>query len=88
MFGTPLWHPASVPAPVAQRGPSNRSCFFLRLSFGGSGLLQQAAPAFFLQAIAVAADRDHVAVVKQAIEDGSRHHRITEHRRMPQLLIG
>jgi hypothetical protein len=27
-------------------------------------------------------------VVKQAIEDGSRHHRITEHRRMPQLLIG
>ena len=30
-----MWYPA-------QRGPSNRSCFFLRLSFGGSGLLQQA----------------------------------------------
>ena len=33
----------------------------------------------FLQAVAVATDGNHVAVVKEAIENGRRHHRITEH---------
>jgi hypothetical protein len=42
--------------------------------------LQKPAAPFFLQAIAVTADRDHVAVVKEAIEDRGCHHGIAEHR--------
>jgi hypothetical protein len=52
------------------------------------GLLQKATAAFFLQAVAVAAEGNHVAVVKEAIEDRGGHHRIVEHRRMPLVLIG
>ena len=43
-----------------------------------SGLLQKAGAALFAQAVAVAADGDDVAVVKQAVEDGGGHDRIAE----------
>ena len=35
--------------------------------------------AFFAQAVTVAADRDHLAVMEEAIEDGGRHDRIAEY---------
>jgi hypothetical protein len=50
-----------------------------KLGFSRGGLLQKADTAFFLQAVAVATDGDHVAVVKKAIEDRSCHHGIAEH---------
>ena len=36
----------------------------------------QAGAALFAQPVAVAADGDHLAVVKQSVEDRGRHHRI------------
>ena len=53
---------------------------FSRTLFGCSRFLQKPAAAFLLQTIAVTADRDHMAVVKEAIEDRGCHHGIAEHR--------
>jgi hypothetical protein len=44
-------------------------CFHIRFCFGCNRFLQKPATPLFLQAIAVAADGDDVAVVDEAIED-------------------
>jgi hypothetical protein len=41
-----------------------------------------------LEAPAIIAGLDDVAVVGQAVEQRGGHFGVTEHRRMPQLLIG
>src|SRR5262249_9644934 len=41
--------------------------------------LQQASAPFLAQPVAVAADRDDVAVMEEAVEDSGRHHGIAEH---------
>lgn len=43
------------------------------------GPLEHAGPPFLAQSVAVAADRDHVAVVQQVIEDRGRDDRIAEY---------
>lgn len=43
------------------------------------GRLDEAALALGAEPVAVAADRQHVAVVQQPVEDGGRHDRIGEH---------
>ena len=45
-----------------------------------SGLLQKAAPTLFVQAVALAADSDDVAVVEHSVEDGGGDHRVAEDR--------
>ncbi len=76
-------------APLATRGTAPR----LRHSGDGwlkrrSGLLQKPAAALFAKSIAVAADGDDMAVVKQPIENGRRHDGIPEHRTVPSCWIG
>ena len=44
-----------------------------------SGFLQKAAATLFTEPVAVAPDRDDVAVVEKAIEDGGSHHGVAEH---------
>ncbi|GEO43407.1 hypothetical protein SAE02_75550 [Skermanella aerolata] len=47
----------------------------------------QARASFFTQAITVAANGDHVAVVKQAVEDRGGDQTIPDHRRLPLFSI-
>ena len=58
---------------------STRARLFLFFGFGRSGLLKQTAAPFFLQSITVAADRDDMTVVKQAVENGGGHDGIAKH---------
>jgi hypothetical protein len=48
--------------------------------FNRTGVPQKPAAALFLQTIAVTPDGDDVAVVQQAVENGSGHQGITEYR--------
>ena len=52
------------------------------------GRLDEAALSLGAEPVAVAADRQHVAVVQEPVEDRGGDHRITEHCRAPQSSIG
>jgi hypothetical protein len=48
------------------------------------GGLQEPGAALFAQPVAVATDREDMAVVQQPVEDRGRHHGVAEHRVIPK----
>ncbi len=59
-----------------------------RSAVTGGRRLDEAALPFGAEPVAVAADRQHVAVVQELVEDGSGDHGIAEHGRVPLFLTG